>query len=83
LILPTISPTPGASPGNTQIAADLPPAGLSFDPPSADLFATDPIQQTQSLDDVATLIAVCRKCKLCERGRTPSQAKVWQPRGSW
>src|SRR5437899_8433762 len=28
------------------------PSGLSFDPPSADLFATDPIQQTRSLQDV-------------------------------
>jgi len=46
-----------------------PPAGISFDPPAQDLFAADPIQQTQSLEDVATLIAACRKCKLCE-GRT-------------
>jgi len=61
--------TPGASPGKTQIAADLPPAGLSFDSPSSDLFAVDPIQQTQSLEDIATLIAACRKCKLCD-GRT-------------
>ena len=48
---------------------DLPPSGLSFDPPSADLFATDPLQQTKSLEAVAQLIAACRKCKLCE-GRT-------------
>ena len=47
----------------------IPPPGLSFDPPSADLFATDPIQQTRSLEDVATLIAACERCKLCE-GRT-------------
>jgi DNA polymerase len=46
-----------------------PPAGISFDPPSSDLFANDPIQRTASLEDVATLIAACRKCKLCE-GRT-------------
>jgi len=66
---PTPAPavlTPGASPGKSQPASELPPAGLSFDPPSSDLFAVDPIQQTQSLQDVATLIAVCRKCKLCE-----------------
>ncbi len=43
--------------------------GISFDPPSADLFATDPLQQTRSLEDVAQIIAVCRKCKLCD-GRT-------------
>lgn len=47
----------------------LPTPGISFDPPSADLFATDPLQQTRSLDDVASLIADCRRCKLCD-GRT-------------
>ncbi len=58
------------------------PAGISFDPPSADLFATDPIQQTRSLEDVATLIAVCRKCKLCDSrtntvpGEGPGTAKL-------
>jgi len=74
--------TPGASTGKTQIAADLPPAGLSFDPPSSDLFAADPIQQTQSLAAVAALIAECRKCKLCERrtntvpGEGPATARL-------
>jgi len=48
---------------------DLPPVGLSFDPPSADLFATSPLQKTQSLADIASLIAACRACKLCD-GRT-------------
>jgi uracil-DNA glycosylase len=43
----------------------LPPPGVSFDPPSADLFATDPIQQAGSLADLATLIAACRRCGLC------------------
>ena len=45
------------------------PPGISFDPPSADLFAADPIQRAATLADVATLIADCQKCKLCE-GRT-------------
>jgi uracil-DNA glycosylase family 4 len=45
---------------------DPPASGISFDPPDSDLFATDPIQQTRSLEDVATLIAACRACKLCE-----------------
>ena len=49
--------------------ADIPPSGISFDPPSGDLFATDPIQRAATLADVATLIADCLKCKLCE-GRT-------------
>jgi uracil-DNA glycosylase len=43
-----------------------PAAGVSFDPPSADLFSTDPIQKAASLQDVATLIADCRKCGLCD-----------------
>jgi DNA polymerase len=47
-------------------SSPLPAPGISFDPPSADLFAADPIQQARSLEDVATLIAACRKCKLCE-----------------
>ena len=45
----------------------LPAPGISFDPPSSDLFAVDPIQQAASLQAVAALIAECRKCKLCER----------------
>ena len=60
-----VSPTPGASPGKPN-AAGLPPAGVSFDPPAADLFATDPIQRAASLEDVATLVAACRKCGLCD-----------------
>jgi uracil-DNA glycosylase len=47
----------------------LPAPGVSFDPPAADLFATDPIQRASSLVDVATLIAACTKCGLCN-GRT-------------
>jgi len=56
-------------PVGTAPSSVLPAPGLSFDPPSADLFASDPIQRAVSLQDVATLIAACRKCKLCE-GRT-------------
>ena len=64
---PAVVPTPGGSPGKPP--SDLPPAGLSFDPPSADLFANSPIQRAASLEDVAQLIAACRDCKLCD-GRT-------------
>jgi DNA polymerase len=56
-------PTPAVQPIGPSAH---PPAGISFDPPTGDLFAADPIQQTRSLQDVATLIAACRKCKLCE-----------------
>ena len=63
--------TPGASPGKTHSGATnpvsgLPTAGISFDPPSADLFAADPIQRSGSLQEVASLIAACQKCKLCD-----------------
>ena len=79
--------TPGASPGTPHTGtnnspSDLPPAGLTFDPPSADLFATDPIQRAASLQDVATLIAACQKCKLCSSrtntvpGEGPATAKL-------
>ena len=57
------------SPPSSAPSSVLPAPGLSFDPPSSDLFAVDPIQQTQSLTEVAQLIAGCRKCKLCD-GRT-------------
>lgn len=63
-------PSPAPEPVTPSVPSSVLPApGLSFDPPSADLFATDPIQQAGSLTDVATLIAACTKCKLCE-GRT-------------
>jgi uracil-DNA glycosylase len=56
--------------------------GISFDPPSADLFATDPLQQTRGLEDVAALIGACRKCKLCDArtntvpGEGPATARL-------
>ena len=58
-----------AQPASGTPHPDLLPAGLSFDPPSADLFAASPLQKTQSLADIASLIAACRACKLCD-GRT-------------
>ena len=48
---------------------DLPPPGISYDPPSRDLFATDPICQAATLSAIATLVSGCTKCRLCE-GRT-------------
>jgi uracil-DNA glycosylase len=63
--------TPGASPGNTRTSstkqdADLPPPGISYDPPGGDLFSSDPLQQAGSLAAVAELVAACTKCRLCE-----------------
>ena len=46
--------------------SDVPQRGISFDPPSGDLFASDPVQQAGTLADVAALVAGCTKCKLCE-----------------
>jgi uracil-DNA glycosylase len=68
---PTTASVVVQAPASNSLAPDsrLPAPGVSFDPPSADLFATDPIQRSASLQDVAELIAACQKCKLCE-GRT-------------
>lgn len=63
MILPGASGTTASEPSRQ---APAPGPGLSFDPPAADLFATDPIQQAASLADVATLVAACRKCGLCD-----------------
>ena len=65
------APTPGASPGKRtgrtgQPDSDPPPPGISFDPAGGDLFSADPLQQAASLDAVATLVAACTKCRLCE-----------------
>ncbi|HTI03691.1 MAG TPA: uracil-DNA glycosylase [Gemmatimonadales bacterium] len=73
---PVIEAEPAAA------ADDLPHAGMTFDPPSADLFATSPLQRTSSLADVAQLIAACRDCKLCEArtntvpGEGPTNARL-------
>ncbi len=61
---------PTAGPPVRQTAAvELPPPGISFDPPSGDLFSTDPVQQAPSLDAIAQLVATCTKCRLCEGRR--------------
>jgi DNA polymerase len=60
-----LAPVP-SEPAPVQVG-ELPPAGLSFDPPGSDLFSTDPIQQAATLDAIAELIAPCTKCRLCER----------------
>ncbi len=48
---------------------ELPPPGVSFDPPSGDLFSKDPIQQATDLAAVAALVAECTRCQLCEHRR--------------
>ena len=54
------APSPAAAP------SELLPPGLSFDPPSGDLFSTDPVQQAADLGAVARLVADCTRCRLCE-----------------
>ena len=76
--------TPGESPGKTEKgqSESLPPAGLSFDPPSDDLFSTDPIQRAADLEAIARLVADCTKCRLCEHrthtvpGEGPADARL-------
>lgn len=75
--------TPGDSPGISEpTTSSLPPPGLSFDPPSGDLFAADPVQQIRTLAEIAALIAPCTKCKLCESrtntvpGEGPATARL-------
>ena len=48
---------------------DLPPPGLSYDPPGGDLFSNDPVPQAGSLDAIARLVADCTKCRLCDGRR--------------
>jgi uracil-DNA glycosylase len=69
--------TPGLRPGSagaqgtalTPGKPDLPPAGLSYDPPGGDLFSSDPVPQAPSLAAIAQLVAACTKCRLCEGRR--------------
>jgi len=83
ILPPGPSITPDLRPGSVNPKpAALPPPGLSFDPPSGDLFAADPVQQTSSLAAIATLVAECTKCKLCEArkntvpGEGPADARL-------
>ena len=78
--LPAVAETPMAK--TPAAASQLPNPGLSFDPPSADLFETHPLQRAASLQDVATLIAACDACKLCTSrtmtvpGEGPADARL-------
>lgn len=68
----SVQPSPAAADAALPASAlppDLPPPGLSYDPPSGDLFTADPISLATSLPAIAALVAACRKCRLCE-GRT-------------
>ena len=59
-------PTPGDSPGSKSEEAPAAPPGISYDPPTGDLFTKDPIREAANLTAVAALIKDCKKCRLCE-----------------
>ena len=58
-----------AHPASRLPHPDLPPPGLSYDPPGGDLFSNDPVPQAASLEAIAQLVASCTKCRLCEGRR--------------
>lgn len=69
--IPAPGPVVHPEAGGSSVAAvastgDLLPPGLSYDPPAQDLFATDPLQRTTMLAQIAELVAGCTKCRLCE-----------------
>ena len=70
----TAPSTPGLRPGSERPgseseASDFPPPGISYDPPTRDLFTADPISQATALEAIAQLVAGCTKCRLCESRR--------------
>jgi len=69
----SVAPQPAAPthPASPIPHPDLPPAGLSFDPPGGDLFSSDPVPQAGSLGAIAELVATCTKCRLCKARRHP------------
>lgn len=62
----SIPDTRSAVPTAPELASELPPPGLSFDPPAGDLFSNDPVPRAPSLATIAELVAECTKCRLCE-----------------
>jgi uracil-DNA glycosylase len=67
----SVAPQPPAAahPASGISPPDLPPAGLSYDPPGGDLFSNDPVPQATSLEAIAQLVASCTKCRLCDGRR--------------
>ncbi len=67
----SVAPQPPAPthPASRIPSPDLPPPGISFDPPGGDLFSHDPVPQAVSLEAIAQLVASCTKCRLCDGRR--------------
>ena len=64
---PSLPTSPDPQPGRLAVpAAELPPPGISYEPPARDFFTTNPIQQAASLEAIATLVHACQACRLCE-----------------
>ena len=82
LVEATPARSPTSAPASPRPEPQATSPGLSFDPPSGDLFAADPVQQAHTLADVAALVAECTKCKLCESrthtvpGEGPGDARL-------
>ena len=63
-------PEPAVVAPEVSAPAELPPPGISYDPPASDLFSNDPVPRAPSLAAIAELIAPCTKCRLCESRTT-------------
>lgn len=63
-VLPPAPPLAAAPAPVTPV--ELPPPGLTFDPPAGDLFSNDPVPRAPTLSAIAELVATCTKCRLCE-----------------
>jgi DNA polymerase len=55
------------APAAASLATSSP--GLSYDPPTGDLFSADPVHGAPDLAAVAALVAECTNCRLCESRR--------------
>ena len=80
---PHAASAPGlASQEPRPASVEIPPPGLSYDPPAGDLFSSDPIQEAASVEAIAALVAQCTKCRLCEArsntvpGEGPAAARL-------
>ena len=75
-------PSHATAPSTPTPVTDLPPAGLSYEPASGDLFTRDPVQLAGTIESVAQLVHVCTKCRLCDArthtvpGEGPADARL-------
>ncbi len=78
--IPSLSARPPVLP--SVASEDLPPPGISYDPPAKDFFTADPVAQAGDLTAINALVAECTKCRLCEKrtrvvpGEGPADARL-------